>query len=672
MRILMLTNAMEAGGAETHILSLCESLIRLGHTVTVCSDGGRMVSALCTIGARHVTLPLNAHDPLSLLRARRGLKCLLRADAWDVVHTHARLPARLALPICVRRGICAVSSVHAKFSCGRLARKHSLWGSATVAVSEDLRDHLCDRFGVDPRDVTVIRNGINLSRFSPPSAKAPRCHVVFMSRLDADCAETALLLCRIAPRLHRLFPDLTLTVAGGGNARTRVARVAESITRQYGVPIRMTGHVSDPAPLLQRCDVFVGVSRAAMEAMACGTSVVLGGNEGFFGLLREEDLPTVAQSNFCARECEPVSEERLFTALFHALSESEAARKARGDAMRRYAEAHLDAAQCAKQTESFYRQALQNTPRRGDDVLLCGYYGFGNGGDEELLRASLTRIRTSFGACGVAVLSQARYRSGPAFGVRHVPRRSLTATYRALCRARIVIFGGGTLLQSLTSRRSLWYYALLLRIAERRGAACELWGNGLGPFFHNADERRVAACLRACRVIGLRDTFSVQLAKRLLGEDDPRIFLEKDAASDTPPSDNARLYALCRRFGLTQGDPYILVVPKKSGRGLAQLLEHELSAAVRTGARLLTVSLYPHEDTASCLRLCSRFGGLHLGYLAPSDFVALASLCRRVYGMRLHALIFAASARVPFTAVGTDPKLTAFAKAANASLLPKP
>ena len=133
-------------------------------------------------------------------------------------------------------------------------------------------------------------------------------------------------------------------------------------------------------------------------------------------------------------------------------------------AMRQYAEAHLDVERMADATEAVYARARKSMTRGGDEVLLCGYYGFGNAGDEALLRASIARAREKFGDAGVSVLMpNGRARDGALFGLKTVSRRNPFAIWRAVRRARVVVFGGGTLLQELTSRRSLWYYTALLR-----------------------------------------------------------------------------------------------------------------------------------------------------------------------------------------------------------------
>ena len=66
LKILLLTDRLSLGGAETHILSLYNELCALGHSVTVISSGGALSDRL-----RHVRLDLASHSPLT--RFTRGL-----------------------------------------------------------------------------------------------------------------------------------------------------------------------------------------------------------------------------------------------------------------------------------------------------------------------------------------------------------------------------------------------------------------------------------------------------------------------------------------------------------------------------------------------------------------------------------------------------------------------
>ena len=105
-------------------------------------------------------------------------------------------------------------------------------------------------------------------------------------------------------------------------------------------------------------------------------------------------------------------------------------------------------------------------PAASRPVLLCGYYGEHNLGDDALLEALLGQL-----PAGVTPLVTAHDETQvqARFGVATVPRRRLKAVLAALGRCRALVLGGGSLLQDATSFRSLLYYAALILAARRRG-----------------------------------------------------------------------------------------------------------------------------------------------------------------------------------------------------------
>ena len=92
MKILMVTMAMNIGGAETHILELTKELSLRGHDVTVASFGGVYADELQKLGVRCVSLPLHTKNPAHVMKSYYGLKKLLREEKFDIVHAHARIP----------------------------------------------------------------------------------------------------------------------------------------------------------------------------------------------------------------------------------------------------------------------------------------------------------------------------------------------------------------------------------------------------------------------------------------------------------------------------------------------------------------------------------------------------------------------------------------------------
>ena len=672
MRILLLTASLDRGGAETHVFSLAAALAARGHGVTVASAGGALARELTRTGARHVTLPLDRRDPAALLLSRRGLWRLIRSEDFAIIHSHARIPSLLVDSLARRAGIPLVTTVHARFQSGGLRRRLSRWGTATVAVGEDLKQYLCEEYGIAAERIRVIPNGIDVDRFSPmpPAAQgSDKLCLVSMSRLDRDCSRVAFLLCRIAPMLAARFPQLEVVLAGGGDASARLRREAERVNEALGRPIlRVTGHIEDPSPLLRAATVFTGVSRAALEAMACGVPTILAGDEGFLGILTEDTLPRAALTNFCGRGGGEVTEEKLSEAVLRLLSLPTEERRRLGALGVAYVREKNSLAAMMGGTEDFYG-AVEAEHRRGRmpaRTLLCGFYGYGNTGDDALLRNAIRRATETFPDGAVAAMTAGGRRDSERFGVPCIRRTSLLAVRRAAREADCLVFGGGTLLQDTTSLRSLVYYWAILRYAQRRGVRTELWGNGLGAPRTARGEGLMRAALAGCDYVGLRDGDSLAIAERLLRGNkkgaSPRLCREEDLAAGTAAASEERIAHLKERYGLTDRAYAIVALRGSDGAGYRKTFSEWLATLPAEGITPVMAVMFPAEDEALSRRLCEALGGITLPPLAAEDLVGLMRDARLVCGMRLHALVFAFCAGTPFVGFGGDPKIESFCR----------
>ena len=651
MKILLLTDKLDVGGAETHLLSLASELSRAGHSVTAISSGGRTAKALCPLGVAHISLPLDKRSPHALLVSYLSLQKIIKDSGFDVIHSHARLPSLLVSPIAKKQSVPLVCTAHAKFSAKSWRRALSEWGSSTIAVSEDLKQYLIDIYGLAPENITVIPNGIDTRKFCPSPSQSPKITVAFLSRLDADCSLGAYLLCDIAPRLAERYDDIRILIGGGGSELSSLRARAEKINSALGFEcISVVGDVSDTREFLRSATAFVGVSRAAMEAGLCALPVVLCGNEGFLGRLTEKNFELAASGNFCGRGCSRANADKLFFSLCKTIS----APRSDAEHISRLLSERFDARTTAKQTLSVYKQAT--LPSKKITVLLCGYYGFGNMGDDILLRSAIARAKKEFGTDRIGALTLHPKRDSSRFGISCKSRRFPISLFSC----KHLVFGGGTLLQEDTSLRSLCYYSLLLLTAKALGAKVYLWANGLSTPRTRFGRTALRRCLDKCDYIGLRDKNSLDIARSLTSN--PNIFSEDDLALDTSrATDSRRSYLLFKIFGsYGSRPPFIIVAPRKKGKW--RELIRELCRAKEKGYKLVFTALHRKSDTPITRAVCEQMGGIFLDGICYSDLIALASLSKGVYSMRLHALIAARSAGVPFYSFSCDQKIRGYFK----------
>ena len=124
--------------------------------------------------------------------------------------------------------------------------------------------------------------------------------------------------------------------------------------------------------------------------------------------------------------------------------------------------------------------------------MICGAYGRGNAGDDAILEAILQEMRSIDPDMPITVLSKDPKSTRLTYRVRAVHRSNFLAWHTAMWNSRLYINGGGSLIQDVTSRRSLWFYLANIRAAKRAGNRVQMYGCGIGPVTRES-HRKLAA-----------------------------------------------------------------------------------------------------------------------------------------------------------------------------------
>lgn len=712
MNILMVTMQMHIGGAETHILELCRALSHRGHHVTLVSNGGVYADMLAADGVRHVPLPLHTKSPLSVLKAKAGLdKCIRegarRADGsfigdYDIVHAHARIPAWICgllwdqykkHPL-VREGkrvplFRFVTTAHLNFSVNPLWRRISRWGERTMSVSEDIVDYLVDEYGIPRHHIQTTINGIDMAKFSPDTDITPiltefgldknRRRLVYMSRLDEDRAAYAFSIARIAPALAARFPELDILIVGGGTEEAALRRIAEGANAQTGRPIvTMTGGRSDTHLFCAAADVFVGVSRSALEAMSAAKPVIVAGNQGALGIFDESKLEVAVDTNFCCRGCPHLTDDELLCQITALLTEPAEVLAARGQYCRQIIQQYYTADRMAEDYVSLYENALAAPVFSSgkSDVVLSGYYGFGNMGDESLLSTITTSLAKAVPGVSITVLTRHPQRDSVRTGLRCVDRMHLLAVCRELQRGSLFLSGGGSLLQDVTSGKSMQYYAALLALARQRGMTTMVYANGIGPIRREKNRTLAQKTLTHCDRISVRDPDSYRMLMDMgIGEDKVRLSADPAFLMELPPVEVRKKTLARLGVGDLAPGSYVVVslrrLNRKRDREADGKLAKETAALCsrlyrEKGLTTVLVPMQPQNDAEICTGACAAMreacGEGACRILQPETATELLTVltgARLTIAMRLHCLIYAAAAGVPLLGLSYDPKIDA-------------
>jgi len=291
---------------------------------------------------------------------------------------------------------------------------------------------------------------------------------------------------------------------------------------------------------------------------------------------------------------------------------------------------------------------------QGARVLLSGYYGFGNLGDEALLSGLSGALQRRGVSVTVLSADPAATRASHGVSARH----RVTGLLPGVLAADAVVSGGGGLLQDGSSRRSLSYYLGVLRLAKTVGRPAAVYAQSLGPL-SDTGRRRVAAVLAGVPTL-VRDAPSLALAAAL----GVRASLVADPAlllgpTHTPDHDG-------------RGGPVVLV-PRGGHPELTDALVRLATRLVADGKRVDAVAMHPAEDEREVGRLVTEVAGVTRRTAStPDDALRLFSAAGYVVSVRLHGCILAARAGTAFAGLSYDPKVMGFLEQVNAPVFTAP
>lgn len=301
--------------------------------------------------------------------------------------------------------------------------------------------------------------------------------------------------------------------------------------------------------------------------------------------------------------------------------------------------------------------------------LVLGYYGFFNSGDDAILHAVCQDIKAIDKSCDITVMSnkpESTIEEYSDYNVNSIYRYNLLDVAKKMKKVDVVIFGGGSLLQDVTSTKSLTYYLTIMRMANMFKKKTMLYANGVGPINNIKNQKSTAKVLNKLSEITVRDSDSAKFLLSI-GVDNAKVNCTADPVYNICFEDcnidnifernNSKITkdfvsVYFRKFGVDVGyvqnlaemldevvdkfDLDILFVPMEHGSDLA--LSKEIQVKMRNKACVLN------------------------DRIKVSEVFEIIDKSKFIIGMRLHSLIYASVKNKPMIAFSYDPKVDSFAK----------
>lgn len=686
MKVIHLISGGDTGGAKTHVHSLLQNLSRGMDITLVCFRGGPFAREAAELGIE--TRVCSG----GFFSALREVRRMIAEEGFELVHTHG---SRANLAGAILRSTCGrpvVSTIHSDYRLDYMGRPlaAATYGVLNVlalrrikyhvGVSDAMRDLLISRRF--PRETTfAIYNGLDFSREPKRHDRAAFCarvganvapgDIVVGAAARLDPVKDLATLVRGFAAAREGHPELKLIIAGEGPERPALEALAEELGVRGAVTL--AGWLDDMEEFYSALDIntLSSLSETFPYALTEGAAYRLPTVASAVG-----GIPRLIEDGKTGFLFAPGDWEKLGARLAQ-LASDPGLRERLGAAVHERAAREFSVEATCREQRAVYEEILEREARGRSGVVICGAYGMGNSGDEAILDAIVAEMRAIDPLMPLTVMTRDPAGASARLGLTAVHTFNFPRFLAVMRRRALYINGGGSLIQDVTSRRSLWYYLFTLRAAKRLGCKVMMYGCGIGPVKRPGGVERTRRVLNSCvDAITLREPDSIEELARF-GVTKPEIILASDPALTLPSAPAEEVDAALEAAGAAPGGKYICFALRlwpgfgeKAGV-FAAAARHAHEAYGLTPVFLPINHL---DDGQAAALVAEKLGDtphvLLPGPMSSALVIGLMSRMQVVVSMRLHGLIFAAGQGVPLIGVSYDPKVTAFLRCVDAGCVP--
>ena len=555
MKVLHLISGGDKGGAKTHMFALLDELCKICDVTVICLMRGVFYEEILERDVNVILLEQKSRFDLSVVKK---IAEMVNRDGYDVINAHGaranfiaqRLIKKVRVPVC--------TTIHSDYlldfdSAYKKLIYQTLNTSALkkirykIAVSDAFRDMLISR-GFMPNDVLTVYNGMDFGVKVDPLPREEfakkygvpydedTVYIGIAARFDFVKGVDVFI--RAAAEILKSRENVRFVIAGEGDEKESLQALAAGL----GVADRVhfVGFVSPIYDFLNFIDINALTSRSEsfpysiLEGARMSKPTVAAAVGGIPHLIIDSETGML----FAADDYAGCAEKMI------ALIDSEKMRAVVGTALYKKASSEFSNRALAEAYKRNYADFIRKYNRKKRyDVVLSGYYGFGNFGDDVILSTILQTVRALRPECEVLIFSKNPKRTMEQTKVDAVNRYDPRAIKRAFRDSLGYVNGGGTLFTDVTSTHSLVYYVQLVKMARRAGLSTMVLANGVGPFIKKKNEKRALDALSGVNVITLRDRGAYEYLCEKIPEADPKlstdvIFMlsEKDVFKGAAPA----------------------------------------------------------------------------------------------------------------------------------------
>lgn len=684
MRILQMMGGGDVGGAKTHIMTLVQALSKENDVCLVSFRDGDFPKEAIKRG-----INVKIFQYLNLFTCRNKVLELIDEFKPDIIHCHGSKSNVIGVMIGAKRpNIPIMTTVHSDYKLDYMGNplKQYTYGTLNAIALRfmDFHQPVADRMartlitrGFDPQKMCVIYNGMD---FKDPIQNLDRIAYI-KDKWGMDISDDDI-VCGIAARLTAVKdiftcvkgfaiavkeqPKLKLLLAGDGEDEKPLRKLIQSLGIEDKV--LFCGWVKEMDKFFASIDInlLTSVSEtfpySILEGIREGCATICSDVGGMSELIDSGENGFI----FKPKDYETLAKDILILA-----NDKE---KRQTFAKKLYEKADRDFSlrtMCQTQINN-YKTVIKRFERqkkyKRDEIVICGAYGKGNSGDDAILKAIVQEMRAIDPDRRITVMSRRPLETKLVYRTDAVYTFRFGQILKRLHKSALYINGGGSLMQDVTSTRSLRYYLLTLDQAKRMGCKVIMYGCGIGPINKPSNRKCAAKTInRSVDIITLRDDLS-RGELNSMGIVKPDIRLSADPTIILKPASDLLVDTAFEECNVPLDKNYIGFGIRK-WKSLDEVSDEIVKAAEYAYKKYGLIPLFVPIEYPSDLEPAQQIGSkLKCPYYmitkrqSIETTIGILARMKTVIGIRLHSLMFSAAAGVPVIGMSYDIKVDGFLK----------
>ncbi len=689
MKVIHLIGGGDVGGAKTHVLSLVKELGKYADVKIISFRPGIFTDDAIAMG-----INIEVVRTGNIISDIKRVADIIKASGYELIHSHGAKANMVSAILRDMLDIPTVTTVHSDYRLDYLQSKYKMFSFGLInmlalrfidfyiGVSKNYREMLIKR-GFNPSRIYTLYNGIDFSLIIPAYTRSE-----FSKKYNVPLDEDDTVIGILA----RLDPvkglDVLLNAAAivlkqntkvkfliGGDGEQRIALERKAASLGIADNVFFLGWV-DKYEFLNCIDINVLTSLsesfpyAILEGTQLGKATVSSDVGGL------SDLIDSGRNGFLFKP----GDYKKFADQLLAIIKNPRLRNEMGEKLKRKAQEKFSLNSMCQTQLGIYRNilALHGKNRLKDkkkyDVIISGYYGFKNSGDEAILAAIINNLRLFKKDISINVLSMNPPETRNMYGVDSVNRFNPFQFIPAIKNSSLFMYGGGNLIQDDTSTRSLLYYLGVVWLAKKMRLKVMFYANGIGPLNGRINKKLTQKILNRVDVITLREELSMKELDKL-HITRPKIYVTADAALNIEAVDENKTRNIFINEGIDLPGTFVGISirdvsmlskyahwnrQEKFNEIIAQIADHLIESY---GVKPVFIPMQYPEDFEVIKNVVSKMKGI--GYIIKNKYsepemFGIIKQMDVLIGMRLHSLIYAASVGIPVIGLVYEPKVEGF------------